>query len=50
MVSVKTGIREASAIEITEGLEPGDTIVITGVLFVRDGMKISFSAFKKDIL
>lgn len=50
MVPVKTGVRKASAIEITEGLEPGDTIVISGIMFVRDGMKISFSTVKKDIL
>jgi membrane fusion protein, multidrug efflux system len=50
MVPVKTGVRKTSAIEITEGLETGDTIVISGVLFVRDGMKVKFSSVQKDIL
>ena len=49
MVTVKTGIRQTSSIEITEGLEAGDTIVTSGVLFIRNGMKISFSNIKKDI-
>ncbi|HNW49782.1 MAG TPA: efflux RND transporter periplasmic adaptor subunit [Prolixibacteraceae bacterium] len=47
MVPVKTGIRHTSSVEITEGLEAGDTIVTSGILFVRDGMKISFSNLKK---
>jgi membrane fusion protein, multidrug efflux system len=34
-VSVETGIRNADAVEITRGLIPGDTIVVSGVLFVR---------------
>jgi membrane fusion protein, multidrug efflux system len=50
MIPVKTGVRKTSAIEITEGLEPGDTIVISGIMFVRDGMKVSFSSVQKDIL
>jgi membrane fusion protein (multidrug efflux system) len=35
MVNVTTGIREANNIEITKGLNPGDTVVVTGVLFAR---------------
>lgn len=34
-VNVKTGLREANNVEITQGVEPGDTVVITGVLFAR---------------
>jgi membrane fusion protein, multidrug efflux system len=34
-VSVETGIRNADAVEITRGVIPGDTIVVSGVLFVR---------------
>ena len=32
---VVTGLREASNIEITSGINPGDTVVVTGVLFAR---------------
>ncbi|MBS1664373.1 MAG: efflux RND transporter periplasmic adaptor subunit [Bacteroidetes bacterium] len=35
LVNVTTGIREANNIEITKGLNPGDTVVVTGVLFAR---------------
>jgi membrane fusion protein, multidrug efflux system len=34
-VNVKTGVREANNVEITKGVVPGDTIVVTGVLFAR---------------
>ena len=50
LVNVKTGVRNASSVEITDGLVPGDTIVITGIMFVKEGMKISFGTVKNDIL
>jgi len=34
-VNVKTGLRESSNVEITKGVEPGDTVVVTGVSFAR---------------
>jgi membrane fusion protein, multidrug efflux system len=42
-VTVKTGIRQADMIEITEGLQIGDTICTTGILFLRPGSPITFS-------
>jgi len=42
-VQVKTGIRKASNIEITDGIQLGDTIVTSGLLFVKEGSKLSFS-------
>lgn len=42
-VPVKTGIREESAVEILSGLQVGDTIATTGVLFIRPEVPISFS-------
>lgn len=42
-VSVKTGIRQAGFIEVLEGLESGDTIATTGVLFLRPDTPIKFS-------
>lgn len=34
-VNVKTGVRSANNVEITKGINAGDTIVVTGVLFAR---------------
>ena len=42
-VTVKTGVRQASAIEVTDGLSIGDTIVTTGVLFLKPGTGLKFS-------
>ncbi len=47
-VSVKTGARRASDIEITEGLNPGDTIITTGILFLREGTRLAYSTIKAD--
>ncbi|MBP6826109.1 MAG: efflux RND transporter periplasmic adaptor subunit [Saprospiraceae bacterium] len=42
-VTVKTGVRQAGLVEITEGLTAGDTIAITGILFLRPDMPMQFS-------
>lgn len=34
-VNVSTGLRMANDVEITKGVNPGDTVVVTGVLFAR---------------
>jgi membrane fusion protein (multidrug efflux system) len=34
-VNVQTGIRQANNVEITKGINDGDTVIVTGVLFVR---------------
>lgn len=34
-VNVKTGVRTPDFVEITEGLSQGDSVIVTGVLFVR---------------
>jgi membrane fusion protein, multidrug efflux system len=34
-VNVRTGIRLSNNVEITAGIQPGDTVVVTGVLFAR---------------
>jgi membrane fusion protein, multidrug efflux system len=46
-VQVKTGIRKASKVEITDGIQVGDTIVTSGLLFVKEGSKLSFSTETK---
>lgn len=45
---VKTGVRRASNIEITDGIQPGDTIIITGILFLKEGSKLSYSTVTTD--
>ena len=45
-VSVETGIRNADAVEITQGIIPGDTIVVSGVLFVRPNALVKVRNFK----
>ncbi len=40
---VKTGIRQAGMIEVTDGLQAGDTIAVTGMLFLRPDAPLQFS-------
>jgi len=35
LVNIQTGIRQANNIEVTRGINAGDTVVVTGVLFAR---------------
>ena len=42
-INIETGIRKATFVEIKNLLQPGDTIVTSGILFVKDGAKLSFS-------
>lgn len=39
-VNVETGYRTQTAVEITKGLNVGDTVIVAGMLFVRDGNKL----------
>jgi membrane fusion protein (multidrug efflux system) len=39
-VPVETGIRTEKDIQITSGLQPGDSLIITGLLQVNDGMPV----------
>lgn len=49
-VKVKTGIRKESVIEITEGLQAGDTIMISGILFLKEGTKLNYATITTDSL
>lgn len=40
-VPVKTGVRTASMVQITEGLSSGDTVLTTGLMQLRTGMKVN---------
>jgi membrane fusion protein (multidrug efflux system) len=46
-VNIKTGIRKSAKIEVTEGLESGDTIMSSGLLFLKEGAKLSYSTITK---
>lgn len=45
-VNIKTGIRQASNIEILDGLQAGDSIVTSGLQFLKEGNKLIFSSVK----
>ena len=38
--------QKASSVEITKGIEVGDTIVTSGLLFLKEGAKLSYSTVK----
>lgn len=46
VVNVETGVREANDIEITKGINPGDTVIVTGVLFARPDQPVSIRSIK----
>ncbi len=39
-VELKKGLRTASSVQITQGLEVGDTLLVTGVMQLRDGSDV----------
>ena len=45
--NVETGIRTANIVEITKGMEIGDSVVVSGVLFVRPNSQVKIKAVKK---
>ncbi len=47
---VKTGIRKVSYIEITNGLQPGDTVITNGILFLKEGSPLKYATVKTDSL
>ena len=42
-VSVTTGLRNAENVQITSGIKPGDTVITTGLLFIRKDSKLKLS-------
>ncbi len=42
-IKVKTGVRQASMIQILNGVEEGDTVATTGILFLKPGATLKFS-------
>jgi membrane fusion protein (multidrug efflux system) len=45
-VNINTGIRLANNVEITKGVNAGDTVVVTGVLFVRPNSAVKIRSVK----
>ncbi len=45
--NVETGIRTENVVEITKGIDIGDSVIVSGVLFVRPTSKIKIKAVKK---
>lgn len=45
-VNVQTGVREANDVEIVKGVNPGDTVVVTGVLFARPNARLQVRSVK----
>ncbi|MEO7121361.1 MAG: efflux RND transporter periplasmic adaptor subunit [Ginsengibacter sp.] len=45
-VNITTGVRLANNVEITKGVDAGDTVVVTGVLFVRPGLPVNVRSVK----
>jgi membrane fusion protein (multidrug efflux system) len=42
-VTVTTGVRQATNIEVLDGIAAGDTVVTTGLLFLKPGSDLKFS-------
>jgi membrane fusion protein, multidrug efflux system len=42
-VTVTTGVRQASNVEVLDGIVAGDTVVTTGLLFLKPGSDLKFS-------
>jgi membrane fusion protein (multidrug efflux system) len=47
-VTITTGIRNSSSVQVLSGLNSGDTVVTTGILFLRPNAVLSFSKVKSN--
>jgi membrane fusion protein (multidrug efflux system) len=43
LVKVQTGVRQASNVQILDGVQEGDTVVTTGIMFIRPDAPLRFS-------
>ncbi len=46
-INVETGLRQANSVEIVKGINVGDSVVVTGVLFARPKSKLKIRSVKK---
>jgi membrane fusion protein, multidrug efflux system len=44
-IGVTTGLRTEDLIQITSGLQSGDTLITTGILQLRQGMQVIIDKF-----
>ncbi len=44
-VELKKGLRTATDVQILQGVSPGDTLLVTGVMQLRDGMPVKIDNF-----
>lgn len=49
-VTITTGIRKEATIEVLKGIEPGDTLITTGILFIKPESVIKLLKVKKKSL
>ncbi|MFN8310192.1 MAG: efflux RND transporter periplasmic adaptor subunit [Chitinophagales bacterium] len=45
-VKIKTGARNSDKVEVTDGLQEGDTIATTGILFLKPDAPLKFNSIK----
>jgi len=45
-VKINIGLRTDSAVQVTSGLKPGDTVITTGIMQLRPGMPVTFTNLK----
>jgi RND family efflux transporter, MFP subunit len=48
--TIVTGIRNSSSVQVISGINPGDTVVTTGILFLKPNAILKFSKIKRDSL
>ena len=46
-INVETGLRQEGNVEITKGVNAGDSVVVTGVLFARPNAPVKIRSVKK---
>jgi membrane fusion protein (multidrug efflux system) len=41
--NIRTGVRDSARVQVLEGLTPGDTLITTGLMFLRPDSKVKVS-------
>ena len=44
---IKTGVRTQSAVQVTEGLNAQDTVILTGLMSLQDGADVELKEIKQ---
>lgn len=48
-VTIKTGIRQATNIEVVEGIQVGDTVITSGLQFLKEDSKLIYSSVSSQL-